>query len=62
YSTAFNWGRATIGTVPVAWLGAQWGGVEGSMVGVMLGSIVFGLAGAWTAFRAIRTLELRAVS
>ncbi|MGL5445727.1 MAG: MATE family efflux transporter, partial [Rhabdaerophilum sp.] len=46
YSTAFNWGRATIGTVPVAWLGAQWGGVEGSMVGVMLGSIVFGLAGA----------------
>lgn len=62
YSTAFNWGRATIGTVPVAWLGAHWGGVEGSMVGVMLGSIVFGIAGAWTAFRAIRTLEQRALS
>lgn len=60
YSTAFNWGRATIGTVPVAWLGAEWGGVEGSMLGVMVGSIVFGLAGAWTAFRAIRHLERHA--
>ncbi len=62
YSTMFNWGRATIGTLPVAWLGAQWGGVEGSMVGVMIGAILFGTTGAWTAFRAIGRLEQRATS
>jgi len=59
YSTAFNWGRATIGTLPVAWLGAHFGGVEGAMFGVALGSIAFGTAGLVTAFRAIARIEAR---
>ncbi len=59
YSTAFNWGRATVGTLPVAWLGAHFGGVEGAMVGVALGSIAFGTAGLFTAFRAIAGIEAR---
>jgi len=59
YSTFFNWGRATLGTLPVAWFGASYGGVEGAMVGVAFGSAVFGLAACFTAFRAIRRLELR---
>ncbi|MCA3641543.1 MAG: polysaccharide biosynthesis C-terminal domain-containing protein [Methylobacterium sp.] len=57
YSTAFNWGRATAGTIPVAWLGAHFGGVEGAMIGVALGSIAFGMAGLVTAFRAIARIE-----
>ena len=57
YSTAFNWGRATAGTIPVAWLGAHFGGVEGAMIGVALGSIAFGTAGLVTAFRAIARIE-----
>lgn len=60
YSTAFNWGRATIGTLPPAMLGSMVAGVQGALVGVTIGSIVFGIASAWTAFRAIKTLELRA--
>jgi putative MATE family efflux protein len=59
YSTAFNWGRATVGTLPVAWLGAHFGGVEGAMVGVALGSIAFGTAGLFTAFRTIAGIEAR---
>lgn len=57
YSTAFNWGRATIGTLPVAWVGAMLGGVEGAMLGVAMGSVVFGIAGLVTAFRAIARIE-----
>lgn len=59
YSTAFNWGRATVGTVPVAWLGAHFGGVEGAMLGVAFGSVAFGIAGLLTAFRAIGQIEAR---
>jgi Na+-driven multidrug efflux pump len=56
-STAFNWGRATLGTVPFAYLGAAWGGPVGALVGVALGSVVFGVLGIFTAFWTIRRLE-----
>jgi putative MATE family efflux protein len=58
-STLFNWGRATLGTMPFAWLGAHLGGPEGAFVGWGLGSCVFGSAAIWTAFRTIRTLQQR---
>ncbi len=56
-STAFNWGRATLGTVPFALLGGAWGGPTGVLVGVALGSVLFGVAGILTAFRTLRRLE-----
>lgn len=59
YSTAFNWGRATLGTVPLAWLGAQWGGVEGAIAGLVAGSLVFGIAAVLVVFRAIGGIERR---
>jgi putative MATE family efflux protein len=59
-STAFNWGRATIGTMPFAAFGAQLAGPEGAIAGVGVGSCLFGLAAIWTAFRTIGTLERRA--
>jgi putative MATE family efflux protein len=58
YSTALNWGRATLGTVPFAWVGARLNGYEGALAGVALGSVVFGVAAALLAFRAIGRLEL----
>ena len=58
-STAFNWGRATLGTVPFAYLGAAWAGPAGALAGVALGSVVFGVAGIFTAFWTIRRLERR---
>jgi len=47
---AFNWGRATLGTIPFVTVGARYGGVKGGMVGVALGSAIFGLIAVATAY------------
>lgn len=53
WSTVVNWGRHTLGTIPLAlWLGGIWG-AEGVLVGQALGGVIFGLAAAWLALRAI---------
>lgn len=57
YSTAFNWGRATLGTAPFAWAGAQAAGFEGALVGVMAGAAIFGVWAAVVAFQAVARLE-----
>lgn len=59
YSTALNWGRATLGTVPPALIGAHLYGPRGVIAGIGLGSILFGLAGIVLAFRTVATLEAR---
>ena len=59
-STAFNWGRATLGTMPFAAIGATWYGPEGAIVGVGVGSLLFGAVAAFTAFGTVRRLERRA--
>jgi putative MATE family efflux protein len=56
-STLFNWGRATLGTMPFAWLGADLGGPEGAFLGWTLGSCLFGSAAILTAFRTVAKLE-----
>jgi putative MATE family efflux protein len=54
WSTVVNWGRHTVGTIPLAlWLGQSWG-AEGVLIGQALGGVVFGLLAAWLALRAIR--------
>lgn len=58
-STACNWGRATIGTVPMAALGARYGGPEGALAGVALGSVLFGIVGIAGAFRIVGVLARR---
>jgi putative MATE family efflux protein len=60
YSTAFNWGRAVVGTVPTAWIGAMYYGFNGALIGILVGSAAFGIAAAVTAFGTIGTLERRA--
>jgi putative MATE family efflux protein len=57
YSTAFNWGRATLGTIPFAIAGAHFGGFPGVLVGIALGSIVFGVTSIILAWRVIGRLE-----
>lgn len=52
-STVFNWARATIGTIPFAIYGAEVAGPEGVMVGVALGSIIFGVASVAWAYRIV---------
>ncbi|HXZ17508.1 MAG TPA: MATE family efflux transporter, partial [Roseiarcus sp.] len=59
-SMAFNWGRATLGTVPFVTLGVRYGGIKGGMIGVALGCAVFGLIGVATAYRTVARLGRRA--
>ncbi|WGW01183.1 MATE family efflux transporter [Vibrio sp. YMD68] len=43
YSTALNLGKATIGTLPFVYIGAQWFGALGVLYGQAVGTVVFGL-------------------
>jgi putative MATE family efflux protein len=53
WSTVVNWGRHTLGTIPLAlWLGGIWG-AQGVLIGQALGGVIFGFAAVWLALRAI---------
>ena len=43
YSTAMNWSKATIGTIPFIYLGNQYFGLEGILYGQAAGNFVFGV-------------------
>lgn len=60
YSTALNWGRATLGVVPFIWLGGQWYGVKGVLAGYGLGVVLFGVVGVWGCFKVLRQMQRRA--
>ena len=50
WSTGFNWARATLGTIPFAWWGAQYGPVE-VLAGQAAGAALFGSLALWVALR-----------
>ena len=50
YSTAFNWARATLGTIPFAYVGARYG-AAGVLIGPAIGAVIFGSLAIWVAFR-----------
>ena len=52
-ATFFNWGRATLGTIPLVVVGAHYGPI-GVISAQTLGSVVFGLAALALAFRLAR--------
>ena len=56
WSSVFNWGRATVGTVPFVWLGATKFGPEGILAGQAAGATVFGIAAIIVAFRIVDRL------
>lgn len=49
-STAFNWGRATLGTIPFAWWGSHYS-ASGVLIGQSVGSAIFGLLAMVVAWR-----------
>ena len=57
YSTVFNWGRATLGTVPFVYLGAKYYGATGVLAGWGLGAVVFGIVSMIVCFRVIAKIE-----
>ncbi len=56
YSTALNLGKATLGTLPFVYFGAQWFGALGVLYGQAVGSIVFGILGIMVLQRHIRSM------
>ena len=54
-ATAFNWGRATLGTFPFVYFGKAWG-AEGVLIAWGLGGVIFGVLSSVAAFRMIRRL------
>jgi hypothetical protein len=57
YSTLFSWGRATLGTMPLAFLGAHFAGPKGALAGSALGAVLFGIVSLAFAYRGIARLE-----
>ncbi|GGB73347.1 MATE family efflux transporter [Shewanella inventionis] len=57
YSTLFNVGKATIGTIPFVYFGAQWGGVYGVLIGQVIGAIIFGVVGILFAYRLVDSIS-----
>src|SRR5688572_2698137 len=62
YSTITNWGKATIGTIPLAIWGAAFWGVHGILIGIGIGSVVFGIVSALWAFAVVHRLNRQAAA
>lgn len=56
-STLFNWGRATLGTIPFVWVGANIAGAEGALAGFAIGAIPFGIAALFLCRQIIDRLD-----
>lgn len=63
YSTALNWARATLGTIPFAWAGAWIAGpahgAEGIIAGQAVGGILFGVLSMVICFKVIDRIAAR---
>jgi len=62
YSTWINWGRHTLGTIPLVILFSAWLGAPGVLIGQALGGVFFGLVAAWLALRVMAKAEREAVT
>jgi putative MATE family efflux protein len=62
WSTLTNWGKATVGTVPFVWLGAQWYGAEGALAGQAVGTVIFGVITVVMALRLTQNLLVEATA
>jgi Na+-driven multidrug efflux pump len=59
-ATAFNWGRATLGTLPFALIGAAYGGPQGIIAATLAASSVFGIGAMVVAHMSVARLAKRA--
>lgn len=57
YATLFNFGKATLGTIPFVYLGSLWLGAAGALIGQAIGSVIFGVFGMTAFFIVLRRLE-----
>ena len=57
WSTWLNWGRNTIGIIPLVFAGSALFGAPGVLIGQALGGVFFGIFGVWLGFRLITAYE-----
>lgn len=53
YSTWINWGRQTLGTIPLIYVFAAWLGAPGVLIGQAVGGVLFGVVAFVVAIRVI---------
>ena len=58
-SALFNWGRATLGTIPFVTLGAFYYGPEGGYIGLVVGAALFGSIAVVSSYLVVGGLEGR---
>ena len=59
YSTLLNWGRATLGTIPLVIAGSALAGASGVLVGYMLSATLFGVLAVVLCYRTVAELSPR---
>lgn len=57
YATWFNFGKATLGTIPFVLVGGELGGAAGVLIGQAVGGMVFGVASVLSAQRLVNQLS-----
>ncbi len=57
YATLFNWGRATLGTIPFVAAGDAVAGARGVFTGSLAGGVLFGLGALWVSYKLIARLS-----
>jgi Na+-driven multidrug efflux pump len=57
YSTWLNWGRHTLGTIPLVWLGSILFGAPGVLIGQAAGGVLFGMLSVILVRRTIDAVE-----
>ncbi len=62
YSTWLNWGRHTVGTIPLVILGALWFGAPGVLIGQAVGGVIFGTLSVVLAWRVMNKVETEATA
>lgn len=60
YATTSNALKATLGTIPFVYFGAQWGDAAGVIIGQALGGMITAIIAVWVAFRLIKRIEAQA--
>ncbi len=58
-ATQFNFAKATVGTMPFVYFGAQWGGPIGIFWGTLIGAVLIAVVGAWYTHHHINRLEAK---
>jgi len=57
-ATLLNWGKATIGLMPLVYLGGEWFGANGVLAGQFVSSVFFGTGALYIVHRLIEKMKL----